>query len=91
MDVQVGELMRMFWAPWRHGPGPAAERVSAGDPRGFGFPLTRQLCSDQTFEVGIDNRWTVKGKEAVTFSSQLLAVNTRWSKFNSQQSKVNRR
>ena len=28
------------------------------------------LCSDQTFEVGIDNRWTVKLKEAVTFSSQ---------------------
>ena len=38
MDVQVGELVRRYWAPWEHGPGPAAERVSAGDPRAFGLP-----------------------------------------------------
>ena len=37
MDVQVGELVRRYWAPWRHGPGPAAERVDARDPRAFGL------------------------------------------------------
>ena len=38
IDVQVGELARTYRAPWLHGPGPAAERVGAGDPRAFGLP-----------------------------------------------------
>ena len=48
MDVQVGELVRRYWAPWEHGPGPAAERVSAGDPRAFGLPSAGPVFAGAT-------------------------------------------
>ena len=57
MDVQVGELVRTYWAPWLHGPGPAAERVSAGDPRAFGLPSAGLVFLGHTCEVGIEVRW----------------------------------
>ena len=58
MDVQVGEVARRYRVPWLHGPGPAAERVGAGNPRAFGLPSAGdQFCWGHTFEVGINVRW----------------------------------